>query len=131
MPNLIALAIPFFLLLIGIELWAARHKGVPVYRLNDAVVDLSSGILQQVFLVFWAAALVSAYVVVRRDRDDRPALPCGPSHGAAAPLGGGVDRVDGDGSRRPDREAPLGAAARGGALGGSARGRRAVVGDAL
>jgi alkylglycerol monooxygenase len=64
MPNLIALAIPFFLLLIGIELWAARRKGVAAYRLNDAVVDLSSGILQQVFLVFWAAALIAVYVVV-------------------------------------------------------------------
>lgn len=64
MPNLIALAIPFFLFFIGVELWAARRKGLQAYRLNDAVVDLSCGILQQVTLVFCAAALVSAYVVV-------------------------------------------------------------------
>ncbi|GAC1346519.1 MAG: sterol desaturase family protein [Myxococcales bacterium] len=62
MPNLIALAIPLFFLFIGLELWVARRRGVQVYRLNDGIVDVSCGILQQVFLVFCAAALVAAYV---------------------------------------------------------------------
>ena len=61
MPNYIALAIPFFFLLIGIEFWAARVRGVRAYRFNDSMVDLSCGITQQVLLVFFAAGLVGLY----------------------------------------------------------------------
>jgi sterol desaturase/sphingolipid hydroxylase (fatty acid hydroxylase superfamily) len=64
MPNYIALAIPFFFLLIGIELWVARKRRASVYRLNDALVDLSCGITQQICVVFFAAALIGAYVFV-------------------------------------------------------------------
>ena len=34
MPNPIALAIPFFFLLIGVELWAAARRGLKLYRLG-------------------------------------------------------------------------------------------------
>jgi alkylglycerol monooxygenase len=61
MRNYIALAIPFFFLLIGLEVWAARRRGVRVHRFNDAVVDLACGMTQQVALVFFAAALAGAY----------------------------------------------------------------------
>src|SRR5258708_4589690 len=64
MPNYIALAIPFFFLLIGIELWVARKRRAAVYRLNDALVDLSCGITQQICVVFFAATLIGAYVFV-------------------------------------------------------------------
>ena len=64
MPNYIALAIPFFFVLIGVELWVARGRRLRVYRLGDALADLSCGITQQIFVVFFAAALVGAYVLV-------------------------------------------------------------------
>jgi len=61
-PNYIALAVPFFFLLIGIELWVARRRGVRVYRLTDALADLGCGITQQVTLLFFGAALLAIYV---------------------------------------------------------------------
>jgi len=66
MPNYIALAVPFFFLLIGVELWAARRRGADVYRLNDAVSDLSAGIFQQVALIFMKVGLLLAYAWVWR-----------------------------------------------------------------
>jgi sterol desaturase/sphingolipid hydroxylase (fatty acid hydroxylase superfamily) len=68
MPNLIALAIPFFLLLIGVELWVARRRGVSVYRFPDALANLSCGMTQQIFLVFEVAALTGGYVWLYQHR---------------------------------------------------------------
>jgi len=59
--NYIALAIPFFLVLIGVELVAARARGRSVYRVQDALADLGCGIGQQVVLVFAGAALLAVY----------------------------------------------------------------------
>jgi alkylglycerol monooxygenase len=61
MPNPIALAIPFFFLLMGIELLAARKRGVRLYRFADAVVDLSCGMTQQILVVFEVGILVAIY----------------------------------------------------------------------
>jgi len=63
-PNYIALAVPFFFLLMGLEVWAARLRGVRVYRLNDAVSDLSAGIFQQIGLVFLKVGILLAYTWV-------------------------------------------------------------------
>ncbi len=68
MPNLIALAIPFFFLLIGVELWAARRRGVKLYRFADALVDLSCGMTQQILLVFQVAALTGGYLWLYQHR---------------------------------------------------------------
>jgi len=62
MPNPIALAIPFFFLLIGVEIWLARRRGLALYRFPDAVASLSCGMTQQIFLVFEVAALTGGYV---------------------------------------------------------------------
>ncbi|MBK7859408.1 MAG: sterol desaturase family protein [Archangiaceae bacterium] len=59
-PNLIALAIPFFFLFIGVELavaWKLRRK---VYRLADALCDMGCGIAQQTGVLLYAGLLVSA-----------------------------------------------------------------------
>jgi len=61
-PNYIALAVPFFFLLIGLELVIARRRGLRLYRLNDALADLGCGITQQMTLLFFGAALLAAYV---------------------------------------------------------------------
>ena len=68
MPNPIALAIPFFFLLMAVEWFVARRRGAKLYRFNDAVVDLSCGITQQIFLVFEVAALAAGYVWLYRFR---------------------------------------------------------------
>lgn len=61
MRNYIALAIPLFFVFIGLELAVARAKGRRVYRLSDSIVDLSSGTLQQVLLIFGTGVLLAAY----------------------------------------------------------------------
>ena len=62
--NYIALAVPFFFVLIGVELLVARARGRSVYRLADAIGDLGCGVAQQVVLVFAGAGLLAAYAVV-------------------------------------------------------------------
>jgi sterol desaturase/sphingolipid hydroxylase (fatty acid hydroxylase superfamily) len=68
MPNPIALAIPFFFLLIGVELFIARRRGVALYRFADAVTSLSCGMTQQVLLVFEVAALTGGYLWLYQHR---------------------------------------------------------------
>lgn len=60
--NLIALAVPFFFLFIGVELGIAHLQKRRVYRLADALADLGCGIGQRVTLVFFGAALMALYV---------------------------------------------------------------------
>ena len=62
--NYIALAVPFFFLLIGIEFLVARARRRSVYRLADAVGDLGCGVAQQVVLVFAGAALLAVYATL-------------------------------------------------------------------
>src|SRR5713226_4452878 len=68
MTNYIALAIPFFFLLMGVELWAARRRRARVYRFNDALVDLSCGMSQQVLLVFGVGVLGAGYLWLYQHR---------------------------------------------------------------
>jgi sterol desaturase/sphingolipid hydroxylase (fatty acid hydroxylase superfamily) len=63
-PNYIALAVPFFFLLIGIEVAVARKRRRASYRFTDAVADLGCGISQRITLLFTEALLVAAYVLV-------------------------------------------------------------------
>lgn len=62
--NYIALAIPFFFLLIGVEWAVARWKGRSVYRLSDTLSDLGCGVLQQIFGVFIRVLTIGAYVAI-------------------------------------------------------------------
>jgi len=68
-PNYIAFAVPIFFALMGVELWAARRRGLALYRFADAVVDLSTGMTQQVALIFFKkAALFATYLLLYRYR---------------------------------------------------------------
>jgi len=61
MSDYIALAIPFFFVLIGVELLWARARGVRVYRLSDALTDVSCGVTAQVAVIFYAALQLALY----------------------------------------------------------------------
>ena len=60
--NYIALAIPVFFLLIGVELLVAKLKRTQLYRFNDAITNLSCGITQQVGAVFLKTVLLIGYI---------------------------------------------------------------------
>ena len=68
MTNYIALAIPFFFLLMGVEIAWARRRGLRLYRFNDSLVDLSCGMAQQIAVVFAVGVLSSAYLWMYRHR---------------------------------------------------------------
>jgi sterol desaturase/sphingolipid hydroxylase (fatty acid hydroxylase superfamily) len=59
--NYIALAVPVFFALIGVELLVARRRGIEVYRVNDAITDLSCGMGSQVVGVFLKGVLLAGY----------------------------------------------------------------------
>jgi alkylglycerol monooxygenase len=61
-PNYILFAIPFFLLLMGLEALYAKLKGRQYYRLNDTVSNLMIGIGNQAFNLVWKGALMVVYV---------------------------------------------------------------------
>src|SRR5690242_1928117 len=59
--SYIALAVPFFFVLIALELIVARARKRRVYRLGDAIGDLGCGMAQQVSLLFMAGAVLAGY----------------------------------------------------------------------
>lgn len=62
--NYIALAIPVFFISIAIEILVARHQRRELYRFNDTVNDLSTGILQQITGVFAQSAIYFGYFFI-------------------------------------------------------------------
>ena len=63
-PEFVTYAIPFFFLLIGLELLYSKIKGAKLYRLNDSVADLGTGVLNRLFGLLSAAASVYVYWLV-------------------------------------------------------------------
>ncbi|MET0343622.1 MAG: sterol desaturase family protein [Polyangiales bacterium] len=61
MRDYIALAIPFFFLLIGLELWLARRRDVRVYRVSDALTDIHCGVTSQMGALLYGALQLSIY----------------------------------------------------------------------
>ncbi|MBX3411333.1 MAG: sterol desaturase family protein [Pirellulales bacterium] len=57
----ITYAVPFFFILIGIEVLAARWEQKKVYRLHDSINDLSCGVLQVVSGTFFGTVLLLSY----------------------------------------------------------------------
>jgi alkylglycerol monooxygenase len=62
--SYIALAVPFFFVLIAIELAVARVRRRSVYRVGDAIGDLGCGMFQQVLLIFLAGVAIALYAWV-------------------------------------------------------------------
>ena len=64
MNDYTGLAGPAYFVLIAVEIFAARRRGVEVYRLNDAVNDVSTGILMQLALLCFGGIIVASYIGV-------------------------------------------------------------------
>ena len=62
--DAIALAIPFFFLLMGVELAWSAWSGCRVYRFNDFIANVGCGIGSQVVGAFSKAAIFAAYLLV-------------------------------------------------------------------
>lgn len=60
--DYIGYAVPFFLLLIGIELVVGLVRSVRLYRLHDSINDLSCGIIEQVLGLFLKVLLLAGYI---------------------------------------------------------------------
>jgi sterol desaturase/sphingolipid hydroxylase (fatty acid hydroxylase superfamily) len=61
MGLIIAGAIPVFFILIGLELYVARRRGVHVFRFVDSITDLSCGLGNQVMAVLFGASILAAH----------------------------------------------------------------------
>jgi len=61
-PQIIVLATPVFLLLIGIECLIGLKRGRNPYRLNDALNSIGLGVMSQIVGVFSALLTVAIYV---------------------------------------------------------------------
>ena len=62
--DYIAVAIPVFIALIGLEIAVARKQRRTVYHFADAITDLACGVSQQVAALFMAAGLFALYVYI-------------------------------------------------------------------
>ncbi|TGJ98184.1 sterol desaturase family protein [Leptospira langatensis] len=79
--NLITIAIPFFFLLIGMELaFSWFHKG-KLYRLNDSINDLSAGISSEIFGIIFKTIKFFAYIWIYENWKlfDLPSWPSEPA----------------------------------------------------
>lgn len=63
-PPYVTFAIPGFFLLIGIEVWIGFRKNKALYRLNDSIADLSTGILSQLWGLFQKGIGLFAYFYI-------------------------------------------------------------------
>jgi alkylglycerol monooxygenase len=64
MMDYILLAVPFFLVMILLEVLITRQQRLSFYRFNDAIVDLSCGIGQQILGFFIKAAIFAFYTLM-------------------------------------------------------------------
>ncbi len=60
-PPFITFAIPAFFVLIGIEIAIGRFQNKELYRLNDSIADLSTGIISQLWGLFQKGISLGAY----------------------------------------------------------------------
>ncbi|HEY1416983.1 MAG TPA: sterol desaturase family protein [Myxococcaceae bacterium] len=60
----IALAVPIFFVLIGVELLFARARRQRVYRFTDSFADLGCGVTQRVVLLLFEAGLLAVYALL-------------------------------------------------------------------
>ncbi len=54
-------ATPVFFILIGLEMWLARRRGLAIYRSGDAVNSLALGVISQIVAVFTKVLTIGIY----------------------------------------------------------------------
>lgn len=64
MTNPILVAIPIFFVLIGLELLASRWVGRQVYRFNDSIADIGTGMFQLIIGLFSKGLVVGVYILL-------------------------------------------------------------------
>ena len=82
--DVIQASIPFFFVLIGLELLVGRIRGQKLYRLNDSIADLSCGTASQLIGIFITLGTVTLYGVFQRHWSIQTLF------GAPAWIGGGL-----------------------------------------
>ena len=65
-PQVIVVATPVFLALIGLEAWLAHRRGLRVYRLNDALSSIGLGVMSQVVGLFATLFTIGLYTLAHR-----------------------------------------------------------------
>jgi alkylglycerol monooxygenase len=60
--DLTGLAGPIYFVLIAVEFFAAKRRGMSVYRLNDAINNVSTGILMQLIVLLFGGIIVGSYI---------------------------------------------------------------------
>jgi sterol desaturase/sphingolipid hydroxylase (fatty acid hydroxylase superfamily) len=60
--NYVSLAVPFFFLLMAIEIVAGIVERKKLYRFNDSITDLSCGIVDQILAIFLNVLLFAGYL---------------------------------------------------------------------
>jgi sterol desaturase/sphingolipid hydroxylase (fatty acid hydroxylase superfamily) len=61
---LIALSIPFFMGLIGLEYWLGRRRGQDLYRFSDSIANLGSGIGSEIWAPLFLPLTAGIYFLV-------------------------------------------------------------------
>jgi len=64
MGEYILFAIPFFLLMVGLEMWYAWKHRKPFYRLNDTISNLAIGVGSEATGLFFKLILFGSYIYV-------------------------------------------------------------------
>lgn len=59
--EIILIAVPFFFILIGIELWLDKKRNAGFYQFNDAINSLNLGVMSRLTGILKAALPISAY----------------------------------------------------------------------
>ncbi|MEX1190218.1 MAG: sterol desaturase family protein [Bacteroidia bacterium] len=60
-PNYIALSVPIFFILIGLEVFWSWYKSLKLYRLSDAITNISCGIGQQITGILFKTIILFSY----------------------------------------------------------------------
>ncbi len=63
-PDYTALAGPAYFALIGVELWISRRRRLGHYRVDDAINDISTGLLMQLTLLLSRGIVVAGFLAI-------------------------------------------------------------------
>ena len=59
--NYMAIAVPFFLFFIGLEYWASKRLGKPVFNFNTSIANMNVGVAERLIDMFTAGAFFFFY----------------------------------------------------------------------